>query len=44
MIVLLQHHDTVINFDPLYHDDQVEREKAKKWVEEQAWVAWRGFL
>jgi len=42
MIALLQHHDAVINFDPLYHDDQVEREKAKKWVEERTCPEWRG--
>lgn len=42
MIALLQHHDTVINFDPLYPDDQVERERAKKWVEERTCSEWRG--
>ncbi|KAG2072948.1 hypothetical protein BDR04DRAFT_1011972 [Suillus decipiens] len=34
MITLLQHHNAVIHFDPLYEDDQIERERAKVWVEE----------
>lgn len=45
MIALLQHHDAVIHFDPLDQDDQIEREKAKMWVEERTCREWRdGFL
>ncbi|KAG2154156.1 uncharacterized protein EDB93DRAFT_1239541 [Suillus bovinus] len=36
------HHDAVIHFDPLYEDDQIEREWAKMWVEEQTCPEWRG--
>lgn len=42
MIALLQHHDAVIHFDPLYEDDQIERERAKTWVEERTCPEWRG--
>lgn len=46
MIAILQLHDEYIHFDPLEEDDQRERERAKRWVEEQCGIPeWRhGFL
>ncbi|KAG2345638.1 hypothetical protein BDR05DRAFT_974965 [Suillus weaverae] len=36
------HHNAVIHFNLLYKDDQIERERAKTWVEEQTCPEWRG--
>jgi hypothetical protein len=45
MIAILQHHDHAINFDPLGHEDQIERERAKAYVEKKTCHKWcRGFL
>jgi hypothetical protein len=35
MIAILQHHDRAIHFDPLDHEDQIERERAKAYVEKR---------
>jgi hypothetical protein len=42
MVAILQHHDNVIHFDPLEAKDQIEKDRAKDWVEERTCSEWRG--
>ena len=42
MVAILQHHDDAIHFDVLDREDQMERERAKQWVEARTCREWRG--
>ncbi|KAG2046529.1 hypothetical protein BDR06DRAFT_1035893, partial [Suillus hirtellus] len=42
MIAILQLHDRAIHFDPLDREDQIERERAKAYVEQKTCREWRG--
>ena len=42
MVAILHHHDDAIHFNPMESEDQVERDRAKTWVESHSCFEWRG--